>query len=74
MQKYTYECDRCGKICSRASVPHVAVTVPHITISEESGKDYWTSVLFDCDLCGDCLQELKRFMCAYDNRQKAVSA
>ena len=74
MQKYTYECDRCGKICTRVSVPHVAVTVPHITISEESGKDYWTSVLFDCDLCSDCLQELKRFMTMGVNQRQAVSA
>lgn len=62
MDKYTIKCDRCGKIENRVSVPHVSVTVPHVTISEELGNDYWQSVLIDWDLCGDCLQELKRFM------------
>ncbi len=74
MKEYTYECDRCGKICTRVAIPHVTATIPHITISEECGSDYWQSVLFDCDLCGDCLRELKQFMHAYDEKKEAVPA
>lgn len=67
MKEYTFECDRCGKTTTRSSVPHV-------TITEECSKDYFNSVLFDYDLCVDCLQELKRFMHAFDNQREAVPA
>lgn len=71
MREYTFECDRCGKTTTRVSIPHVTVTVPHITISEECGKDYWQSVIFDGDLCPECLQKLKRFMLEPEKQEAA---
>ncbi|MBR3552501.1 MAG: hypothetical protein IKN72_03825 [Clostridia bacterium] len=64
MAKYTFECERCGKIATASCVPHVELTL-------ECAKDYFSGLVFHGDLCPECLQAFKRFI-RETIRQEAV--
>lgn len=55
MDKYTFECDRCGKTTT-------GVCIPHMELTRECSKDYFTSILLSWELCPDCMREVLQFM------------
>jgi len=65
MIEYTFECERCGKTVTANCVPHMDVTL-------ECAKEYFSGIVFNGDLCPNCLLALKRFM-HEPERQEAAS-